>query len=460
MTMYTNLVTSALGGAIRASMPVLDRLSNKQLLALIPPIPVPVGSGSQSLREVVRNDTVVLNFLRHILRRTARRGGSEVELRERIRRYVVNPTVLGGQARQNARKQHGIGGLSSISITPTVICNLRCDLCYNLAEIHHDPKEVLERSAIDKIMTEGKEIGAYRFTFIGGEPLIRWKDIHAVAKKHDDVMVTIITNGLLLTDEMAKAFASLGNVELSISIDGFKEGQDKSRGEGTFDKVIHAMELYRDAGGMLIFSPTVTSENYKEVFSNEFIELMIEKGCYMGYYHHYDMIGGQEREHLLLNREQLRWIDTQIAELVKTKPISISDQVLSRLLLDGCPAVRDFIHFNHRGEAEACCMVPFAADNIKDKSLVDVMKSPFFERIGRIEADGGGIKRCLVGENTAVIEELVATGDAFGTTKSSSDVFIAQANQDGRLHPTCFSASVVDDIPKKAGRKIRLPVFN
>jgi len=456
MTMYTNLVSSALSGAIRASIPVIDRLSNKQLLALIPPVPIPVGSGTQSLREVVRNDTVVLNFLRHI----ARRGGSDAELRERIQRYVVNPTVLGGQARQHARKHHGIGGLSSISITPTVICNLHCDLCYNLTEIHHDPKEILARDVIDKIMTEGKEIGAYRFTFIGGEPLIRWKDIHAVAKKHSDSMVTIITNGLLLTDEMAKAFASLGNVELSVSIDGFRETQDASRGEGTFDKVIAAMKRYRDAGGMLIFSPTVTSENYTEVFSDEFIDLMMESGCYMGYYHHYDMIGGQDREHLLLDLPQLRWIDKRIGELVSNKPISISDQVLSRLLLDGCPAVRDFIHFNHRGEAEPCCMVPFAADNIKEKSLVEVMKSPLFARIGKIENDSGGIKRCLVGENTDVIGKAVDSGEAFGTTKSSSEVLLAHARDDGRLHPTCFSASVVDDVPKNTKRRIRLPVFN
>ncbi|HTL39051.1 MAG TPA: radical SAM/SPASM domain-containing protein [Kofleriaceae bacterium] len=457
MTMYTNLVSNALGTAIRAALPVLDKLSNDQLLALVPPIPVPRADGWSTLREVVKEDTVILNFLRHISSRTK----SEAELRERIRRYIVNPIVLGGTARARARKELGIHGLSSISITPTVICNLHCDLCYNLTEIHHDPKEVLAREVMDKVMTEGKEIGAYRFTFIGGEPLIRWRDIHWLAEKHADTMVTIITNGLLLTDEVADAFAKLGNVEMSISIDGFAATHDKSRGEGTFDKVMRAMERYRDAGGMLIFSPTVTSANYREIFSDAFIDLMAEKGCYMGYYHHYDMIGGQDRKHLLLDMDQLRWIDKQINTLVATKPISISDQVLSRLLVGGCPAAKDFIHVNHRGEVESCCMVPFAADNIKDVSLADAMRSRFFQRINKIEADAGGVKRCLVGENTKEIEAAVAAGEAFGTTKTSPEVLLAQANEDGRLHPTCFSASITEAAESgEKRRRVRLPLFS
>ena len=456
MTMYTNLVSGALGGVIRAAMPVIDRLTNDQLLALVPPIPVPRPNGWQSLRDVVREDTVILNFLRHI----ARRGDSAEQLKERITRYIVNPIVLGGQARAEARKNLGIHGLQSISITPTVVCNLHCDLCYNLTEIHHDPKEVLERDVMDKVMTEGKAIGAYRFTFIGGEPLIRWRDIYALAQKHADTMITIITNGLLLTDEMARMFAKLGNVELSISIDGFAATHDKSRGEGTFDKVIKAMERYRDAGGMLIFSPTVTSANYREIYSDAFIDLMAEKGCYMGYYHHYDMIGGQDRKHLLLDKPMLQWIDQRITEIVNTRPIALTDQVLSRLLVSGCPAVSDFIHVNHRGEVEACCMVPFAGTNIKEASLVDAMKSPYFARIQKIEKDAGGIKRCLVGENTHVIKEAVDAGDAFGTTKTSDGVFHATPDEDGRLHPTCFSASILDDEAKPGKKRVRLPLFS
>lgn len=105
-------------------------------------------------------------------------------------------------------------------------------------------------------------------------------------------------------------------------------------------------------------------------------------------------------------------------------------------------------------------MVPFAGMNIKERSLVDAMQSPFFRRIEKIQADAGGVKRCLVGENTHVIEEAVAAGEAFGTTKTSDQVFHAQPDEDGRLHPTCFSASITEDPKPRTKKRIRLPLFS
>ena len=104
-------------------------------------------------------------------------------------------------------------------------------------------------------------------------------------------------------------------------------------------------------------------------------------------------------------------------------------------------------------------MVPFAGMNMKERSLVDAMQSPFFRRIENIAADAGGVKRCLVGENTHVIADAVAAGEAFPTTKTSKDVFHAQPDEDGRLHPTCFSASITED-PKPVKKRVRLPLFS
>ncbi len=442
--------------AIKAALPLVSRVSNETLTALIPPLPVPREGGWDNLRDIVKEDTVLLNFLRHM----AARSQSPEQLSERIERFIVNPIVLGGQARRDAHKRHGIAGLGWISISPTVVCNLHCKLCYNLTDIHHTPKECLPREVMDKVMREGKALGAYRFTFVGGEPLIRWRDIHAMAVKHREAMVTIISNGLLLTDEIAEAFAALPNVEISFSVDGFEKSHDDFRGEGTYHKVLRAMERYRDAGGMLLYSPTVTADNYREVFSDEFVELMISKGCHMGYYHHYDMIGGQARSELLLTGDQLRWIDRRITEIVSDKPIAITDQVLSRLLRGGCAAVRDFIHVNHRGEVEPCCMVPFAADSVRDRPLAEIMQSPFFARIGAVESDEHGVKRCLMGENTGVIEDAIGDGLAFGTTKLSSDLFALPRDHGDRLHPTCFSAVITEDQATRAPRRrFRLPML-
>jgi MoaA/NifB/PqqE/SkfB family radical SAM enzyme len=210
---------------------------------------------------------------------------------------------------------------------------------------------------------------------------------------------------------------------------------------------------------MMVFSPTVTSENYEELLSDEFIDLMLAKGCYMGYYHHYDLIGGQTRTELLLSLEQLRWMEHRIAKIAAEKPISISDAVLSRLIKGGCHAVREFVHINHRGLVEPCCMVPFAADSVYDKPLAEILRSPFFGRLTAIEKDDGGIKRCLVGENSHVLKQALDDGIAQGTTKASQALFDLEQPED-RLFPTCFSS----ERPGKSGdgakrSRVRLPLL-
>jgi MoaA/NifB/PqqE/SkfB family radical SAM enzyme len=455
MTAFTSLKAKVAEVGLKAVLPWISKLSNEQLLHLVPPIPVRNDGSGETLRDVVREDTVVLNLLRRIAA-----SATPEQVNARIQRYIVNPIVRGGAARRDAHERHGIAGLASITITPLIACNLECDLCYNTPEIHHDPKEQLPTGVIDRVMHEAKSIGAYRFTFIGGEPLIRWKDIRELARIHSDAVISVFTNGLLLTDEVATELASLGNVEMSFSIDGLEKSNDLSRGQGTFRKILAAMDRYREAGGMMVYSPTVTSENYEELLSDEFIDLMLSKGCYMGYYHHYDLIGGQTRTELLLSLQQLQWMEHRIHEIAKTKPISISDAVLSKLIKGGCHAVREFVHVNHRGMVEPCCMVPFAADTVLEKSLIEVLQSKFFGRLNAIEKDDHGIKRCLVGENSDVLKGALADGIAEGTTKVSEALFDIE-KPDGRLFPTCFSSERpgTNKTNEKSSKRVRLPTL-
>lgn len=456
MSAFTSMKAKAVGVGLRAALPLISKLSTEQLLWLVPPLPVRKDGSGETLRDVVRDDTVVLNLLRRIAA-----SPDPAQVKDRVRRYIVNPIVLGGEARRAAQERHGFGGLASITITPLVVCNLHCDLCYNTPEIHHDPKELLPVGVMDRVMHEATELGAYRITFIGGEPLIRWRDLRDLARLHPDVVISIFTNGLLLTDEVAAELAAVGNIELSFSIDGLEETNDRSRGPGTFRKILDAMDRYRKAGGMMVFSPTVTSANYQELLSDEFIDLMLSKGCYMGYYHHYDLIGGQTRAELLLSLAQLQWMEHRIPQLAASRPISLSDAVLNRLIKGGCHAVREFVHVNHRGLVEPCCMVPFAADSVYEKPLAEILRSKFFARLTAIAKDEHGVKRCLVGENSAVLAQAVEDGVAAGTNKASLALFDLPAPE-GRVFPTCFSSDRPAAAAPGRARKprVRLPLVD
>lgn len=122
----------------------------------------------------------------------------------------------------------------------TYQCNLQCPYCY----VGSDRKK-------DEMTTEEwfkviDQIPWYSFvTLVGGEPLIR-KDfipiLERVAKKTFGKL-NVVTNGILINDEMIDAFIKTKMMLLSVSLDGYGENHDKNRNkEGIFDKIITNLE--------------------------------------------------------------------------------------------------------------------------------------------------------------------------------------------------------------------------
>jgi MoaA/NifB/PqqE/SkfB family radical SAM enzyme len=424
-----SLMASLLNRGAFALLPFVGRRSNQEILSLLPSLPGV--DGLLKLSSLPGRDSLYffLNFLRHL----SQQNLSAEKIKEQVQRYLINPTISSEAARAKTMKQYGFRGLSSLIMTPTVACNLRCEHCYNLYEIHEKQKEQLSLEIMLRVVTEAKAMGAYRLTIIGGEPLLRWRDLASLAAAHPDALLTVFTNGLLLTPVMAEELARLGNLELAFSIDGFEEEHDRWRGVGNWKKTLQAMSSYHQAGGMALASPTVTSENYQRLLSDAFLDLMKQNGAYMSYLHHYDLIGGQARVDWLLTPSQLSWMKQRIEEVHQTKSITVLSNVTSNLVRGGCPAVRDFVHINHKGEVEPCCMIPFAADSVYQKSLTQILLSPFLKKLSKVKPDASGIKRCLGAENFSAIRSSVESKEAFGTTKES-----AQQTQHIDM-PTCFS---------------------
>ena len=78
-----------------------------------------------------------------------------------------------------------------ILFDPTSACNMHCAGCWSGTYGH---KHNLSFEDMDKIITEGKELGVYLYMMTGGEPLVRKKDILRLAEKHNDVELSIYTN--------------------------------------------------------------------------------------------------------------------------------------------------------------------------------------------------------------------------------------------------------------------------
>ena len=122
-----------------------------------------------------------------------------------------------------------------ILMDPTSACNLHCVGCW-AAEYGH--KLNLSYEDLDRIVTQGKELGVYFYMFTGGEPLVRKADIIKLCKKHYDCEFHSYTNGTLIDDDFAEEVRKVGNLSFSISLEGFSEVNDLRRGEGVFARVM------------------------------------------------------------------------------------------------------------------------------------------------------------------------------------------------------------------------------
>mgnify|MGYP001095481383 CR=1 FL=1 len=213
---------------------------------------------------------------------------------------------------QDMKKKHDINIPWIILVDPTSACNLKCTGCWS-AEYGHLIQ--LSYEELDRIITEGEELGIYAWLMTGGEPLIRKADILKLAEAHPYSSFHIFTNGTLIDDAFCEEVVRLGNIAPSISLEGFEEVNDLRRGKGVFQKVMHAMDTMKKHKLLFGTSICYTSSNYKTVTSDEFLDMIISKGVKYTWYFHYMPVGNDASTDLLLTPEQREYMYHRIREI-------------------------------------------------------------------------------------------------------------------------------------------------
>jgi radical SAM protein with 4Fe4S-binding SPASM domain len=122
----------------------------------------------------------------------------------------------------------------------TYRCNLACPYCYVGKERNKIELSTEEwRRVID-------QIPFYSIvTLVGGEPLLRndFQELLAYTSKKTFNKVHVVTNGVLINDEIIKSFIKHKLLLLSVSLDGYGENHNKNRGAvGIFGKIISNLE--------------------------------------------------------------------------------------------------------------------------------------------------------------------------------------------------------------------------
>ena len=290
-------------------------------------------------------------------------------------------------------------------------CNLHCAGCYsraNHATVDCKPVKQLSDREWLRIFEEADGLGISFILLAGGEPMLR-RDIITAAGKMQDILFPIFTNGTFMDEQYFELLDECRNLIPVMSIEGGREETDKRRGAGVYDRLVSNMDELHRRGLIYGVSVTVTKENLNEVYSDEFLDLMRERGCKAVFYIEYVPVTDESRE-LAPDDDDREFMTRRMENLRAEKQDMIyvafpGDEKSS----GGCLAAgRGFFHINSQGGAEPCPFSPYSDINVRETSLRDALRSGLFTalREGGVLA-GDHIGGCVLHEKKDQVEALM-----------------------------------------------------
>lgn len=322
-------------------------------------------------KELTDEESVWYRFMQDVFR--------DVDLysiQQVVKCLLVNAGLDGSALVRGAEEKYDCNVPWAILMDPTSACNLACTGCW---AAQYGGKNNLEYDLMDSIIRQGKELGVHFYIFSGGEPLVRKGDIIRLCEAHQDCYFLSFTNGTLVDDAFCEELKRVGNFTLAFSIEGDEAATDMRRGEGTYQKVIKAMERMRAHRLIFGYSTCYHRYNTKSVGSDAFVDHMIELGCRFSWNFTYIPVGKDAQIDLLATPEQREYMYYRVREIRNTKPIFAMDFWNDGEFVKGCIAGgRRYLHINAAGDVEPCAFIHYSNVNIHDTTLLNALRSPLF----------------------------------------------------------------------------------
>ncbi len=291
-------------------------------------------------------------------------------------------------------------------------CNLHCAGCYsrcNHATVDSEPVQQLSSEEWLRFFDEADDMGISFILLAGGEPMLR-RDIIEAAGKRQNILFPIFTNGTFMDERYFELFDRCRNLVPVMSIEGEQSVTDARRGKGIYDRLVRNMDELHRRGLIYGASVTVTTENIREVTSEQFLVTLSDRGCKVVIFVEFVPVtedsrelapGDAEREYLQAELNRLRETHSEMVYL--SFP---GDEKSS----GGCVAAgRGFFHINSHGGAEPCPFSPYSDVNVRDTSLKEALDSALFRALrdnGHLLEDHAG--GCVLYEKRDLVEAILA----------------------------------------------------
>ena len=203
--------------------------------------------------------------------------------------FVINATVRAGEIHDKLTLQYNCNIPWAILMDPTSACNLHCVGCW---AAEYGNRLNLSYEELDSIIHQANELGCYFFLYTGGEPLVRKADLIRLCEAHPDSMFSAFTNATLIDEAFANEMLRVKNFIPAISVEGFEKSTDSRRGQGTYQKIMSAMQILKEKKLPFGISACYTSANVQDAVPK-----------------------------LMVSAEQRRFMYEQVRAFRKTKPL-------------------------------------------------------------------------------------------------------------------------------------------
>jgi len=276
-----------------------------------------------------------------------------------------------------------------ISWAATYRCNRRCSYCRYWENTAEDMPSAEALALVDEFAA----LGTRRLTFTGGEPLLR-EDIDKLAarcqKKHIDVNLN--TNGFLLPDreDILEHVRSV-----TLSLDGPKEVNDATRGEGAFDSFHMAAALVKKHGRKLNITTVLSKVNLPHI--DFLLDVCREYSCNVSFHPVFtqDPLWPGDYSPLRPDSEELAAASRRLMEIKKTRGAPLADSIYTLGSIPNppdssaipCYSGRIFFRLTPDGKLKACEWRRFSMRDQEADALVLGVKEAM-RRLQPPECDG------------------------------------------------------------------------
>ena len=158
-----------------------------------------------------------------------------------------------------------------VSLDVTYRCNYSCLHCFNSSG---SPKSFCKEMTEEELLNVGEQLAEFEpmsFCVCGGEPLLRAETVFKLGKKVKEkatqTSVNLVTNGYLMTDEIASKLKESNFNLVQVSLDGISNDTHNwlRQNDAALDRAIQAIRILVKHGFYTGVACAPTKKNLKEI---------------------------------------------------------------------------------------------------------------------------------------------------------------------------------------------------